>query len=91
MPDTPASETPARARAARWPLDHDPAKVRARRLELGFTLVKAGKRARISAGHLSEVERGIRNPSPEALGRIARALKCRIGDLLPQQADTEAA
>lgn len=88
IPATPPR--PARADAARWPLDHDPARVRARRHELGLTLAQVGKRARVSVGHLSEVERGTRNPSPAVLVRIARAMGCRIGDLLPLD-DTEAA
>jgi DNA-binding transcriptional regulator YiaG len=74
---------PRRSDAARHPLDHDPARVRARRKELGLTLSQVGAKAAVSVGHLSEIERGVRNPSPVALARIATALRCRLSDLMP--------
>ena len=39
----------------------------------------------VSTGHLSELERGTRNPSPELLAAIARALGCEATDLMPDE------
>lgn len=79
MPDTP------RRAGARSPLDHDPATLRSRRVEAGLTQAEVASTAKLSAGHLSELETGTRNPSPPVLARLAAALKCEVADLMPKQ------
>ena len=49
-------------------------KLRARRKELGLSLRELGAKANLSAAFLSQVERGITNPSLDSLRRIAKAL-----------------
>ena len=68
--------------AARDPLDHDPAELRRRRIAAGLAQADVAERAGTSAGHLSELERGTRNPSPALLARLAGVLGCEIADLL---------
>jgi transcriptional regulator with XRE-family HTH domain len=47
-----------------------------------FTLQELAGRAGISPGLLSQIERGIGNPSFRTLHRLASALNLRVGDLL---------
>lgn len=75
------AQHPRRANARR-PIDHDPTKLRTRRVAAGLTLPDLAKRAEVSKGHLCEVENGSRNPSPPLLARLARELGCEIADLL---------
>jgi transcriptional regulator with XRE-family HTH domain len=76
------NETSARAQP-RNPLDHDPAKLRRRRVEAGLTATELAARAECSTGHLSELEAGTRNPSPPLLASLARELGCKTADLMP--------
>ena len=80
--------TTDRRRAARTVLDHDPAKLRRRRVELGLAQKDVARAAGTVAGHLSELERGTRNPSPPLLKRIADALGCQPRDLMPDRSVT---
>jgi transcriptional regulator with XRE-family HTH domain len=41
------------------------------------------KKANVTKGHLSDVERGVAGFSPEFLARVATALDCTIEDLMP--------
>jgi transcriptional regulator with XRE-family HTH domain len=72
--------------AGRSPLDHRPAELRRRRIELGRRQYELAEAAGISAGHLSELESGRRNPSPELLVRLAEALGCATADLMAEPA-----
>ncbi|GAA2327369.1 helix-turn-helix transcriptional regulator [Dactylosporangium salmoneum] len=78
MPDT-----ATRRDKARSPLDHDPQRLRQRRVAAGLTQAKLAAAAEISASHLSEIEGGTRNPSPAVLVRLAEALHCQPTDLMP--------
>ena len=49
--------------------------IRKRRKELGLPLRAVGKKSGLSSMFLCDIEYGWRNPSEEALGRIATALK----------------
>lgn len=77
------SKTTNRADTARSPLDHDPAELRRRRVAAGRLLVDVATEAGITFSHLSELERGTRNPSPPTLSRLAAALGCTTEDLMP--------
>ena len=48
--------------------------VRHYRLARGMTQEQLGVKARMERGYVSELERGIRNPTIDALGRLADAL-----------------
>ncbi|MFI2314131.1 MULTISPECIES: helix-turn-helix domain-containing protein [Streptomyces] len=62
----------------------DGPRIRSRRESSGYGLRRFAKDAGISASHLSRIERGERDPQPEALARIATHLGCDIGDLTPE-------
>lgn len=70
-----------RRAGARNPLDHDPSALRDRRVEAGLTQAQVAAAAHISAGHLSELEGGTRNPSPPVLKRLAIALGCEVAEI----------
>ena len=57
-------------------------RLRARRTELGRTLGEVAERAGISPQYLSEVERGLKDPSSEMLSSICGALGIDLADLL---------
>lgn len=48
-----------------------------------FTIEDLARRANVSAGRISQIERGIANPSFETLWRLATALEVPIGSLFP--------
>lgn len=49
-------------------------RIRRLRLEMGLSQKKLGVAANLSGNHISSVERGIENISPEARERVAKAL-----------------
>lgn len=55
--------------------------LRARREESGLSLRAAAERAGMSPAHLSEVERGIKEPSFGALSKIADAIGVGAGEV----------
>ena len=55
------------------------------------TLREVSRRARVSLGYLSEVERGRKEPSSELLAAICEALDITLSDLLGDAAETLAA
>lgn len=57
-------------------------RVRTARKARGFTLVELASRARLSYSYLSEIERGAKTPSSDALARLADALNLNRSDLL---------
>lgn len=56
--------------------------IRRTRDEHGFTLDQLAARAGVSPGLLSQVERGIGNPSFRSLHKVAGALGLRVADLM---------
>lgn len=69
-------------------LDHDPERVRRRRVAKGMTGAQLAEAAGICPSVLSSIERGSRNASPRSLSGLARALGCEIEDLLPPSRST---
>ncbi|WP_084529238.1 helix-turn-helix domain-containing protein [Nocardia crassostreae] len=61
--------------------------LRALRQEQGEKLIETAGRAGISPQHLSEVERGRKDPSSEMISNLAGALGTTLGDLTGQVAD----
>ena len=57
-------------------------RLRGRRLEKGWTLDQLRDAAGISAHALSLLERGIRQPRPSTITKLARALDCQPADLM---------
>lgn len=56
--------------------------VRRERLRQGLTQDALAAEAGMRRSYLSDLERGVRNPSVHALGRLAMALKVEAADLL---------
>ena len=52
------------------------------------TLRDVSRRARVSLGYLSEVERGRKEPSSELLAAICEALGARLSEVLGEVSDT---
>ncbi|MFD3535195.1 helix-turn-helix domain-containing protein [Streptomyces sp. NPDC058664] len=63
------------------PVQPDGPKIRRRREERGYGLRAFAKAAQVSHTHLSRIERGLRNPQPEVMGRIAHVLGCEITEI----------
>jgi transcriptional regulator with XRE-family HTH domain len=58
--------------------------VRRERLLKGLSQEKLADEAGMRRSYLSDLERGVRNPSVHALGRLAMALGVEAADLLRQ-------
>lgn len=56
--------------------------VRRLRTEQGLSQEELAFRAGMKRSYLSDLERGTRNPTVRALGRLAEALEVKAGDLL---------
>lgn len=63
------------------PLNQDPEAVTRAREWARMTRTQLAARAGISLSLMSEIESGIRNATPEKLGRIADALNCPVSML----------
>lgn len=57
--------------------------VRAKRQELGWSQEQLAERADMAVAHLGAIERGLHGPNLRGIVRLARALGCSPGDLLP--------
>ncbi len=65
--------------------NHDPGRVRRKRIEAGLQQQELARKAGISKPHMSSIEHGRVNPSPGVLRRLADALGCQIPDLMPPE------
>ncbi|SDK81517.1 Helix-turn-helix domain-containing protein [Glycomyces sambucus] len=85
--DAPEATRPSRA--PREPLWRDALgeRLRSARRERGETLSETADRAGISPQYLSEMERGIKEPSSEMIAAVAGALDTTLGDLALQVAE----
>ncbi|RKN40755.1 XRE family transcriptional regulator [Streptomyces hoynatensis] len=54
----------------------------------GYGLRRFAATADLSPAHLSRIERGLRNPTPEVLARIAAALGREIAEIEPPRQET---
>ena len=63
--------------------------LRERRHDLGLRLVDVAQRAGVSPQYLSEVERGVKDPSSEILEAAASAVGFDVDDLLAEVLDRE--
>jgi transcriptional regulator with XRE-family HTH domain len=59
----------------------DGAELRDRRLSKGMSQLTLAAKGEVSQNHLSQIEHGRSQPSPEAAGRLAAAVGCEIADL----------
>lgn len=57
-------------------------RIRALRQQKRYSQEELGFKASISAAHLGQIERGLKNPTVETLGRISSALDIPIYELL---------
>ena len=78
FPSRPAPETPAAEPLWREAVGHE---LREERRTAGRTLADVAGDAGVSTQYLSEVERGLKEPSSEVLGAVAGALGLRLVDL----------
>lgn len=58
----------------KFPLHHNPIAVREARIKAGISLIKLAAAIGITKGHMSEIESGTRNATPDVLLRISRVL-----------------
>ena len=61
--------------------------LRGRRAERGETLIETSRRAGVSPQYLSEMERGLKEPSSEMLAAVSGALELTLLDLATEVAD----
>lgn len=59
--------------------------VRALRLELGWSQETLAEHAALDRTYVSQIERGIGNPSLETMARLASALQVNVADLLSRR------
>lgn len=71
------------------PLNEIGTRVRSRRIRLGWSQAELARRAGFTTGYVSEIERGLRVPSLQALFDLAGALKVAPAALVPGHALTE--
>ncbi|HHW89647.1 MAG TPA: helix-turn-helix transcriptional regulator [Clostridiales bacterium] len=57
-------------------------KIKQMREELGLTQEDLANRARVNRCYISELENGRRNPTLKTLKKLAKALNCKVGDLV---------
>lgn len=79
--DRPADETPRDPAAEPLWRDALGRCLRRLRLERGEILVETARRAGVSPQYLSEMERGVKEPSSEMIAAVAGALDVTLGDL----------
>lgn len=59
--------------------------IRSRRVERGWSLKELAERCDFSVSYLSQIERGVANPTLGSVKRIGQALEFMVGDLLASQ------
>jgi len=81
---TASAEHPSRRRRGPEPLwrGYVGAQLRAERVAVGLRLVDAAARAGVSPQYLSEVERGLKDPSSELLAAMSGALDLTVIELV---------
>ena len=62
-------------------MDVDGPQLRRLRENAGLSLTECAAQSSVSRSHLSEIERGIKNPSPSVCARLASTLGCAVVDL----------
>lgn len=62
-------------------------RIRAKRTAAGLSQEQLGDRAKIHRTYIGAIERCEKNVTVVTLGKIARALRCRLIDLLPEDVD----
>lgn len=55
--------------------------VRTRRRALDMSQEELGEKAELNRGYISDIERGVRNPSLEVIERISISLGMELGEL----------
>lgn len=83
VPTSPPSGAPRPGRTAREPLWRHllGQRLRRERTDRGQTLTETADRAGISPQYLSEIERGVKEPSSEMIAAVAGALEVTLLDL----------
>ena len=63
-------------------------RIRQLRLQRHMSQEELGFKAKISAAHLGQIERALKNPTIETVDRIAAALGVSLGDLFSEESVT---
>jgi len=58
-------------------------RIKAIRQEKGLTQIEVADKAKLNSNYYSKIERGEINASPDAYGKIAKALKVTSADIFP--------
>ncbi len=61
--------------------------VREMRRQHRWTIEHLAEVADLDRSYLAQIERGQRNPSISILLKVAAAVGCRVGDLIPEEAE----
>jgi transcriptional regulator with XRE-family HTH domain len=61
--------------------------IRGQRTKKRWTIERLAEAADVDRSYLAEIERGQRNPSLVVLIKVASSLGCRVGDLVPPEAE----
>lgn len=64
---------------------HDPDRLRLRRIEAGLSQTRLAYLSGVSKQQISALECGTNGASPDALIRLAVALRCTVADLMPAE------
>lgn len=64
-------------------------RVRERRMAMGISQPELGKRSRVTAKFIGQIERGTSNPSLVTMALVAGALDCNLTDLLRPWSESE--
>lgn len=56
--------------------------IKEKRLEAGFTQKELAKRLRVNQSFVAKIERPVYNPSKQTLLKVAKALGCRVEELI---------
>lgn len=58
-------------------------KIQRRRKELDYTQEELAEKLNLSRTHMGHIEQGRKSPSLEVLDKIAKALRIKVKDLIP--------
>jgi transcriptional regulator with XRE-family HTH domain len=70
---------------------YDPVKLKRKRYEAGLDQLDLARKAKVSQTHISRLERGaVPSTTARCLAKLARALRCKRVDLMPDIEPREA-
>jgi transcriptional regulator with XRE-family HTH domain len=79
------SQQPVKPDGGNIEYNHDPRRLKRRRVAKGMSLTRAATSAGCSKSHLSKLEHGHYGASPGLLAKFAEVYGCEIVDLMPAE------